>query len=51
MFDDLQCLYVCMSVCLSVCLSVLQNSRDNMTVILVTFPGAPRCDEKAAEKV
>ena len=29
----------------------LQNSRDNMSVILVTFPGAPKVSQEAIKKV
>ncbi len=53
------CLYkVCTCLCISslvlLCVCVcarLQNSRDNMSVILITFPGAPKVSDEAVEKV
>ena len=29
----------------------VQNSRDNMSVVLVTFPGAPKVSQEAIEEV
>ena len=34
-----------------VSISPPQNSRDNMSVVLVTFPGAPTVSQEAIEKV
>ena len=33
-----------------VCRDVLQGSRDNMSIVLVTFPGAPRPSLEAQRK-
>ena len=30
---------------------LLQNSRDNMSVVLVTFPGAPQVSQEAIDQV
>ena len=30
---------------------LLQNSRDNMSAVLVTFPSAPKVSQEAIEKV
>ena len=39
---------VTISLCLNSC---FQNSRDNMSVVLVTFPGAPKVSQEAIQEV
>ena len=43
--------FVCLFVCLFTIVSFSQNSRDNMTAVIVTFSGAPKFSQTAADKV
>ena len=45
-----KCKYVVVKFVFTFFISVFQGSRDNMSIIIIAFPGAPKVDPEALRK-